>query len=45
MLNAVITGSLILVGYALSHWLLRLFITQDSVRLQAEPAATSCCGA
>ncbi|HEY9095386.1 MAG TPA: MATE family efflux transporter, partial [Hydrogenophaga sp.] len=36
VLNAVITGSLILVGYALSHWLLGLFITQDSVRLQAE---------
>ena len=35
-LNAVVTGSLILVGYALSHWLLGLFITQESVRLQAE---------
>jgi Na+-driven multidrug efflux pump len=35
-LNAVITGSLILIGYALSHWLLGLFITQQAVRVQAE---------
>lgn len=35
-LNAAITGSLILLGYALSHWLLGLFITQESVRIQAE---------
>ena len=35
-LNAVITGSLILIGYALSHWLLGLFITQEAVRVQAE---------
>ncbi|QCB48166.1 MATE family efflux transporter [Hydrogenophaga sp. PAMC20947] len=35
-LNAIITGSLILIGYALSHWLLGLFITQPAVRLQAE---------
>ncbi len=35
-LNALITGSLILIGYALSHWLLGLFITQEAVRLQAE---------
>ena len=35
-LNAIITGSLILVGYALSPWLLGLFITQEPVRLQAE---------
>ncbi len=35
-MNAIITGSLILIGYALSHWLLGLFITQDAVRVQAE---------
>jgi putative MATE family efflux protein len=35
-LNAVITGGLILTGYALSHWLLGLFITQEAVRAQAE---------
>ena len=35
-LNAVITGALVLLGYALSHWLLGLFITQPAVRLQAE---------
>ena len=35
-LNALITGSLILIGYALSHWLLGLFITQEAVRAQAE---------
>jgi putative MATE family efflux protein len=35
-LNAVITGGLILIGYALSHWLLGLFITQEAVRVQAE---------
>ena len=35
-LNMVITGGLVLIGYALSHWLLGLFITQPAVRLQAE---------
>lgn len=35
-LNAAITGSLVLLGYALSHWLLGLFITQGAVREQAE---------
>lgn len=35
-LNAAITGSLVLLGYALSHWLLGLFITQPEVRAQAE---------
>ncbi|MEX1167007.1 MAG: MATE family efflux transporter [Hydrogenophaga sp.] len=35
-LNALITGGLILIGYALSHWLLGLFITQEAVRVQAE---------
>ena len=35
-LNALITGSLIAIGYALSHWLLGLFITQEAVRVQAE---------
>jgi putative MATE family efflux protein len=35
-LNAAITGSLVLLGYALSHWLLGLFITEPEVRAQAE---------
>lgn len=35
-LNLCITGGLVLLGYALSHWLLGLFITQAEVRLQAE---------
>ena len=35
-LNAAVTGGLILIGYALSHWLLGLFITQEAVRVQAE---------
>ena len=35
-LNAIVTGTLVLVGYLLSHWLLGLFITQPAVRLQAE---------
>ena len=35
-LNAAITGSLVLLGYALSHWLLGLFITEPEVHAQAE---------
>ncbi len=35
-LNAVLTGALVLAGYALSHKLLGLFLTQPAVRLQAE---------
>lgn len=35
-LNLCITGGLVLLGYALSHWLLGLFITQEPVRVQAE---------
>lgn len=35
-LNAALTGSLVLLGYALSHHLLGLFLTQPEVRQQAE---------
>lgn len=35
-LNAVLTGSLVLLGYALSHRLLGLFLTDFEVRLMAE---------
>ncbi len=35
-MNLCITGGLVLLGYALSHWLLGLFITQEEVRMQAE---------
>lgn len=35
-LNVVITGSLVLLGYVLSHWLLGLFITLPEVLAQAE---------
>lgn len=35
-LNVCVTGSLVLVGYALSHWLLGLFITRPDVLAQAE---------
>ena len=35
-LNLVLTGSLVLLGYALSHHLLGLFLTDPGVRLQAE---------
>jgi putative MATE family efflux protein len=35
-LNVCVTGSLVLLGYGLSHWLLGLFITQPEVRTQAE---------
>lgn len=35
-LNAVLTGSLVLLGYAFSHHLLGLFLTDPEVRLMAE---------
>ena len=35
-INLCLTGGLILLGYALSHWLLGLFITDDQARVQAE---------
>lgn len=35
-LNAVLTGALVLLGYALSHKLMGLFLTQPEVRAQAE---------
>jgi putative MATE family efflux protein len=35
-LNVGLTGSLVLLGYALSHWLLALFLTQPLVLAQAE---------
>lgn len=35
-LNLALTGSLVLLGYALSHHLLGLFLTEPGVRLQAE---------
>ncbi|HEX5737194.1 MAG TPA: MATE family efflux transporter [Hydrogenophaga sp.] len=35
-LNLALTGSLVLLGYALSHHLLGLFLTNPGVRLQAE---------
>lgn len=35
-LNLALTGSLVLLGYALSHHLLGLFLTDSGVRLQAE---------
>ena len=35
-LNAALTGTLVLLGYALSHTLMGLFLTQPEVRAQAE---------
>lgn len=35
-LNAVLTGSLVLLGYAVSGWVLGLFLTQDAVQAQAQ---------
>ena len=35
-MNAALTGSLVLLGYALSHLLLGLFLTEPGVRVQAE---------
>ncbi|WP_191487772.1 MATE family efflux transporter [Pseudomonas sp. FEN] len=36
MINACLTGALIVLGYGLSHWLLGLFITDPITRAQAE---------
>ncbi len=36
LINTVLTGALVLLGYALSHWLLGLFITDPATRAQAE---------
>ncbi len=36
LINTVLTGALVLLGYALSHWLLGLFITDPVTRAQAE---------
>ncbi|MGA8132623.1 MATE family efflux transporter [Pseudomonas sp. MWU12-2037] len=36
MINACLTGALIVLGYMLSHWLLGLFITDSITRAQAE---------
>ncbi|QXI17740.1 MATE family efflux transporter [Pseudomonas hamedanensis] len=35
-INVCLTGSLIVLGYLLSHWLLGLFLTEDSTRAMAE---------
>ena len=35
-LNAVLTGTLVLLGYAISGWVLGLFLTQDAVLAQAQ---------
>ena len=35
-LNALLTGSLVLLGYAVSGWVLGLFLTQDAVLAQAQ---------
>ncbi|CAI8801137.1 putative multidrug resistance protein YoeA [Pseudomonas sp. IT-P253] len=36
MINVCLTGGLVLLGYGLSHWLLGLFLTEDSTRAKAE---------
>ena len=36
VINLCLTGGLIVLGYGLSHWLLGLFITDDSARVRAE---------
>jgi putative MATE family efflux protein len=36
LINVCLTGGLIVMGYLLSHWLLGLFLTEDSTRLMAE---------
>lgn len=36
LINVCLTGGLILLGYLLSHWLLGLFLTEDSTRAMAE---------
>ncbi|WP_426235479.1 MATE family efflux transporter [Pseudomonas sp. TWP3-2] len=35
-INVCLTGGLIVLGYLLSHWLLGLFLTEDSTRVMAE---------
>ncbi|MCF4997962.1 MATE family efflux transporter [Pseudomonas syringae] len=35
-INVCLTGGLIVLGYVLSHWLLGLFLTEDSTRAMAE---------
>ncbi|MGP6418608.1 MATE family efflux transporter [Pseudomonas putida] len=36
VINVCLTGGLIVLGYLLSHWLLGLFLTEDSTRAMAE---------
>ncbi|MBN3864104.1 MATE family efflux transporter [Pseudomonas frederiksbergensis] len=36
LINVCLTGGLVLLGYLLSHWLLGLFLTEDSTRAMAE---------
>ncbi|MGY3302896.1 putative MATE family efflux protein [Pseudomonas sp. PvR086] len=36
LINVCLTGGLVLLGYLLSHWLLGLFLTDDSTRAMAE---------
>ncbi|MGG7672625.1 MATE family efflux transporter [Pseudomonas sp. WC2] len=36
LINVCLTGGLIVMGYLLSHWLLGLFLTEDSTRMMAE---------
>lgn len=36
LINVCLTGGLIVLGYLLSHWLLGLFLTEDSTRVMAE---------
>ena len=36
LINVCLTGGLIVLGYLLSHWLLGLFLTEDSTRAMAE---------
>ncbi|MFJ2537375.1 MULTISPECIES: MATE family efflux transporter [unclassified Pseudomonas] len=36
LINVCLTGGLIVLGYVLSHWLLGLFLTDDSTRAMAE---------
>ena len=35
-INLCLTGSLVLIGYLLSHWLLGLFLTEEGTRMMAE---------
>lgn len=36
LINVCLTGGLVVLGYLLSHWLLGLFLTDDSTRVMAE---------